>query len=76
MSNSRTEEQENQAQQDQKDRKNAGAFGFQPKEVVDKMASFLDGENNAILRMTCRFFANNQTLLNTVKSHQKIFSNT
>ena len=74
MSNSRTEEQENQAQQDQKDRNNAGAFGFQPKEVVDKMASFLDGENNAILRMTCRFFANNQTLLNSVKSHQKIFA--
>ncbi len=70
-SNSRTKEQENQAQQDQKDRNNADVFRFQPKEVVGKMASFLDGENNATLRMTCRFFANNQTLLNTVKLNQK-----
>jgi alpha-tubulin suppressor-like RCC1 family protein len=73
MSNSRTKEQENQAKQDREDRDNAGAFRFQPKDVVDKMASFLDGGNNATLRMTCRFFANNQTLLNTVKLNQKKF---
>jgi alpha-tubulin suppressor-like RCC1 family protein len=73
MSNSRTEEQKNQAKQDREDRDNAGAFRFQPKDVVDKMASFLDDENNATLRMTCRFFANNQTLLNTVKLNQKKF---
>ena len=73
MSNSRTKEQENQAQQDQEDRKNAGEFKFQPIDVVDKMAFFLEVENYAPLRMTCRFFANNQTLLNTVKLTQKKF---
>jgi alpha-tubulin suppressor-like RCC1 family protein len=74
MSHTRTKEQEEQEEQEKKDRDNAGGFRFQPKDVVDKMASFLDGENNATLRMTCRFFAKNQTLLNTVKSHQKIFA--
>jgi alpha-tubulin suppressor-like RCC1 family protein len=69
MSNSRTKEEDKEIMV------NAGMLGVPPKEVIEKMASYLDTPSSAtFLRSTCRFFARNQKLLDIVKSNQKVFA--